>query len=263
MTRPVVALLSDFGLRDHYVGAMKGVVLSGCPEATLVDITHDVPAHDVAAGALTLAAAFRYFPSGSVFLAVVDPGVGSARRRLAAEGGGYRFVGPDNGLLSLALDEIGAYTVVELADRGYVRRPSSPTFDGRDWFAPAAARLAAGGGLADLGPELETIERIAIARPRLEVGVLEGQVVSVDRFGNLITNLDRPSIDRLALPAPRIVVRDLVVDGIVSTYADVVPGAFCALVGSSGRLEIARRGGSAAAALGAGPGTTVRVLGRA
>jgi hypothetical protein len=263
MRRPVVALLTDFGLRDHYAGVLKGVVLSGCPEAMLVDVTHDVPPHDVVAGALELAVAYRYFPAGTVFLVVIDPGVGSARRRLGVEGGGYRFVGPDNGVLSMALDDVATYRVVELADRGHAGLPTSRTFEGRDWFAPAAARLAAGVPLAELGPRLEAIERLAMPMPRLLAGATEGEVLRVDRFGNLITNLDRSSIDRLATGTPRVLVEGRVLNGLVSTYAEVEPGELCALFGSTGHLEIARRGGSAASALQARRGTTVRVSGSA
>ena len=149
--RPVIALLSDFGARDHYAGTMKGVILGICPEATLVDITHDVAAHDVLEGALQLAASYRYFPAGTVFLAVVDPGVGSARRGIAAEAGDYRFVAPDNGVLTEVLRETPPRRVVELSERRYARPTVTRTFEGRDRFAPAAAWLAKGTQLAALG----------------------------------------------------------------------------------------------------------------
>ena len=150
--RPVIALLSDFGTRDHYAGTMKGVILNICPDATLVDITHDVPPHDVLDGALQLAAAARYFPAGTIFLAVVDPGVGSARRGIAAEAGDYRFVAPDNGVLTSVLREWPPKKIVELTERRYARPTVSRTFEGRDRFAPAAAWLAKGTQLTALGP---------------------------------------------------------------------------------------------------------------
>ena len=149
--RPVIALLSDFGSRDHYAGTMKGVILNICPDATLVDITHEVPAHDVLDGALQLAAAARYFPAGTIFLAVVDPGVGSVRRGIAAEAGDYRFVAPDNGVLTAVLREWAPKKIVELTDRRYARPTVSRTFEGRDRFAPAAAWLAKGTQLTALG----------------------------------------------------------------------------------------------------------------
>src|SRR5688500_15509967 len=137
--RPVIALLSDFGTRDHYAGTMKGVMLGICPDATLVDITHDVPPHDVVDGALQLAAACRYFPAGTIFLAVVDPGVGSARRGLATEAGDYRFVAPDNGVLTAVLRELALKKIVELTDRRYSRTTVSRTFEGARQFATGAA----------------------------------------------------------------------------------------------------------------------------
>src|SRR5688572_13998846 len=151
MARPVVALLSDFGTRDHYAGTLKAVVLGVCPEATLVDIGHDIPPHDVMAGALELAACYRYFPQGTIFLVVVDPGVGSARRGIAAETADYRFVAPDNGVLSAVFRETPPKKVVELTERKYARPTVSRTFEGRDRFAPAAGWLAKGIALSSLG----------------------------------------------------------------------------------------------------------------
>jgi S-adenosylmethionine hydrolase len=142
MARPLIALLTDFGTSDHYVGAMKGVMLTICPDATLVDISHDVPPHDVLSGALELAACYRYFPPGTVFLVVVDPGVGSPRYGLAAEIGDYRFVAPDNGVLTAVMAETKPKRIVQLTERRYARATVSRTFEGRDRFAPAAAWLA-------------------------------------------------------------------------------------------------------------------------
>src|SRR6185503_9281129 len=160
MARPVIALLTDFGTRDHYAGTMKGVVLGICQDATLVDISHDLPRHDVLGAALELAAAHRYFPSGTIFLVVVDPGVGSARRGIAAEAGDYRFVAPDNGVLTLALDEHPPKKVVELSERRYARATVSRTFEGRDRFAPAAGWLAKGIDLSALGRSAGAIHQI-------------------------------------------------------------------------------------------------------
>src|SRR2546428_10338513 len=151
MARPVIALLTDFGSRDHYAGTMKGVALGICPDATLVDITHEVPPHDVLAGALELAACYRYFPAGTIFLVVVDPGVGSARRGIAAEAGEYRFVAPDNGVLTAGFNELPPRRTVELTERRYARPTVSRTVEGRDRFAPAAAWVAQGVDLSTLG----------------------------------------------------------------------------------------------------------------
>ena len=137
--RPVIALLTDFGTGDHYAGTMKGVILGICPDATLVDITHDIPPHDVTAGALELAAAYKYFPAGTIFVAVVDPGVGSARRGLAVDTGDYRFVAPDNGVLTLVLRESPAKKIVELTERRYARPTVSRTFSRRRVWNPASS----------------------------------------------------------------------------------------------------------------------------
>jgi S-adenosylmethionine hydrolase len=260
MSRPVIALLTDFGNRDHYAGTMKGVALGICAEATLVDISHEVPAGDVLAAALELAAAYRYFPAGSIFLVVVDPGVGSSRRGLAAEAGAYRFVAPDNGVLSIVFDENPPKRVVELSEARYARPTVSRTFEGRDRFAPAAAWLAKGIELTALGRPAGAVHRLEVPRPRHTAEGVEGEVVRVDRFGNLITNIDRQLFERLASDHPLIVrVGSFQISKVVSTYADSSPGELCVLFGSTDHLEIAANGANAAAEIGAGRGTTVYV----
>jgi len=260
--RPVIALLTDFGLHDHYVGAMKGVVLGICPDATLVDITHDIPPQDVTAGAIELAAAYRYFPAGTVFLCVVDPGVGSTRRPIAASAGGYLFVAPDNGLLSLAIDNTAA--IVELNNAAYHLPQVSKTFEGRDRFAPAAAWLARGTALTELGPALEAMARLTFPTPRVLPRAIDGEVVRVDRFGNLITNIDARALATIGPPSSIDVrIGTDVPLPVVGTYADVEAGGLCALVGSSGHLEVACRGGSAADRLAVGRGAAVHLARRA
>jgi S-adenosylmethionine hydrolase len=260
MARPLIALLTDFGLADHYVGAMKGVLLSLCRDATLVDITHDVPAHDVLAGALALGAAADAFPVGTVFLAVVDPGVGTTRRGLAARIGSHLFVGPDNGLLTMMWQEAGGGEAVELAEPRFQRPVVSRTFEGRDRFAPAAAWLARGTALEAFGPVVPDPVLLDVPDERLEAEAIAGEVISVDRFGNLVTSI------RAAVLEPWLDGRPGVVDAggrtigpIVTTYADVAPRAPCALIGSCDRLELACNGGSARDALGLDRGAAVRV----
>lgn len=258
--RPVVALLTDFGTRDHYAGTMKGVALGICPDVTFVDITHDVPPHDVLAGALELAASYRYFPAGTVFLVVVDPGVGSARRGIAVEAGDYRFVAPDNGVLTLALDETPAKKIVELTERRYARPTVSRTFEGRDRFAPAAAWLAKGIELAALGRPAGSVQRLEIPQPHAAHDSLTGEVLRVDRFGNLITNIDRRTFEKFAASgALTIRIGDRQVSRVVSTYADAPAVEICALFGSSDHLEIAVSGGNAATELALGRGAQVHV----
>ena len=260
MARPVVALLTDFGTRDHYAGTLKGVVLSVCPDATLVDIGHDIPAHDVVAGALELAACYRYFPHGTIFLVVVDPGVGSARRGIAADIGDYRFVAPDNGVLSAVFREMPPKRVVELTERKYSRPTISRTFEGRDRFAPAAGFLAKGVPMVSLGRTITNYHAINLPRPIVTAVELSGEVVRVDRFGNLISNIDRKTFEQFASAGEIAVVaggRD--VSQIVATYADAPVGELCALFGSTDHLEIAINAGDAAASLRLDRGAAIKV----
>jgi S-adenosylmethionine hydrolase len=257
MARPLIALVTDFGLRDHYVGAMKGVILGICPEATLVDISHEIDPQDVLNGALELAASYRYFPPSTIFLVVVDPGVGSARRAIAVASGGYSFVGPDNGVFSLVVDP-ATPGAVELTDPQYARPTVSRTFEGRDRFAPAAAWLAKGIALTALGPPAASLVRLDLPLPRADADGIDGEVLRIDRFGNLTTNIDGVLLAKIAGPATVSIGRELI-PRIVSTYADVKPGELCALMGSSDRLEIAVSGGSAARTLGLGRGAVVQL----
>jgi S-adenosyl-L-methionine hydrolase (adenosine-forming) len=260
MGRPVVALLTDFGTRDHYAGALKGVILNVCPDASLVDIGHDVPAHDVLAGALELAACYRYFPHGTVFLVVVDPGVGSARRGIAADIGDYRFVAPDNGVLSAVFAESPPKKVVEITERKYALPTVSRTFEGRDRFAPAAAHLAKGIALVWLGKVITSYVALDLPRSSVKDGRLSGEVVRVDRFGNLITNIDRHTFEQFAgVSTIAIEVGGREVPKIVATYAEAPERELCALFGSTDHLEIAINAGDAAAVLGLGRGAAASV----
>ncbi len=246
--RPIVTLLTDFGTTDGYVGEMKGVILSHAPEAQLVDITHEIPPQDVEIGRLTLARVWRRFPPGTVHLAVVDPGVGSARDAIAAASDGRLLVGPDNGLLSPALLAAGAHAV-----KLPVSPTVSPTFHGRDVFAPAAGKLAAGVSLDALGPPaMEPIIRRTPEARKLADGSLQGSIIAVDRFGNLVTNLMGTRSGSIEISGCTLPLR--------RTYADVDEGQPLALVGSSGLVEIAVRNGSAARVLGAARGQEVRLV---
>jgi S-adenosylmethionine hydrolase len=262
MSRPVLALLTDFGVRDHYVGSMKAAALSVCPDLTLVDITHDIAPHDVFGGALQLAASFRYFPAGTVFVAVVDPGVGSARRGIAAEVGEYRFVAPDNGLLTAVIQDTPPRRIVELTERRYFRPTVSRTFEGRDRFAPAAAWLLRGIELNALGRPIHDPVLLDLARPEVHGDELLGRIIQEDRFGNLITNIDRRTFEKftarhgftMAVPSS-----GSVISRIVATYAEIRDDEVCGLFGSTDHLEFAARSASAAARLGIGTGAPVVV----
>lgn len=261
---PVIAFLSDFGLGDHYVGAMKGAALSICPAATLIDIVHEIPPHDIETGALALAAAYRAFPVGTVFVAVVDPGVGSARRPLAADMDGYRFVAPDNGLLTFVLrDGVARVRAIEAPD--LLRSDASPVFHGRDVFAPVAAHLAAGLALEAVGPAVSDPVLLPFGGARrLADGSLEGRVIHVDRFGNLVTSIGASDLNGM-LEASGASAGDVVAEiggarvALGRTYSDVADEEGLALVGSSGFVEIGVNGGSAARRLGAKKGSRVQL----
>jgi S-adenosylmethionine hydrolase len=242
---PLVTLLTDFGTADGYVAEMKGVILSIAPQAQLVDASHDIPAHDVEMARLTLARYWRRFPQGTVHVVVVDPGVGSSRAALAVESDGWKLVGADNGVLSPALLVAGARAV------GLpVPATAAPTFHGRDVFAPAAAQLASGASLDSLGSvQLDPMVRRTPEPVREPDGSIRGEIIAIDRFGNLVTNL-------AGLRLGVLMVRGQVVP-VLRTYSDVPSGKALALIGSSGLLEIAVRDGSADVALGAERGVEV------
>jgi len=248
---PVVALLTDFGLRDPYVGVMKGVILSICPAARIVDLCHDVPPQDIATASRALTANARYFPEGTIFVAIVDPGVGSDRAAVALRADDRFFLGPDNGLLA-ALDFEKA---VRIQNKAVMLNPVSKTFHGRDVFAPAAAHLARGVKLDYLGPPLERLEELELPEPRLTRAGLVGEVVWIDRFGNLVTNLPAERFKEGA--AVRLGRRWI--GKVMTTYASVKPGELTAVIGSSGTLEIAVRDGDAHSATGASIGAPVLV----
>ena len=251
----IITLTTDFGDADGYVGAMKGVILSLAPHATVVDISHTVPAQQVRHAAWVLATTAPFFPPGTIHVAVVDPGVGSQRRGIALQTPTAMFVGPDNGLFSSFLR--AGIACVALTNPAAHHHPVSATFHGRDIFAPVAARLANGIPLAALGPAVDDPVTWPDPQPqRLPDGRLRAQVVYIDRFGNLITNvgpLSGRGDVRVQIGGTALLVR--------RTYADVEPGEFLALIGSSGYLEIAVRDGSAAERLGIGVGATVEIQG--
>ena len=242
----IITLLTDFGTADGYVAEMKGVLLSLAPGATLVDVTHDVAAHDVESGRLALARYWRRFPAGTVHVAVVDPGVGGARAALAVSSEERWLVGPDNGLLSPALLARSAFAVALP-----IPRAAAPTFHGRDVFAPAAAALARGTSLESLGgaPHESPVVRRTPEPHRRAAGAIAGEVIVVDRFGNAITNLVGARAGVVEAGGRPLVVQ--------RSYESAPPGAAVAVCGSTGLIEVAVRDGSAAELLGLGRGSPV------
>lgn len=256
MPRPIVALLTDFGLRDSYVAQMKGVILGVVPDAQLVDVSHEVPPGDVLAGAWLLATAWRAFPPRTVFLGVVDPGVGTSRRSIALEADSRFGVGPDNGLFTLVLDPPAR--AVELTRRELAREPVSSVFHGRDVFAPVAAALARGASLDEVGAPLAAPQRLPLATPsRRADGSIAGHVIHIDRFGNLVSDIRA----ELLPGAFRVRVAGHGVAKVVRAYAEA-EDELVALVNSAGHLEVALFGRSAAAALGVARGAAVEVVPR-
>lgn len=242
---PIITLLTDFGTADGYVAELKGVLYSRAPGVTIADLSHELPPQDVEAGRLALARYWRRFPQGTIHMVVVDPGVGSERAALAVESGGQYLIGPDNGVLSPALWALDAQ-VYSLP----VPANASPTFHGRDVFAPAAASLATGAPLESLGePLADPIRRRTPEARRQHDGAIVGEVLTIDRFGNALTNLVARNGG------------DVIVAGrqfaISRTYSDVNPGQALALVGSSGFVELAVRNGNAAGELRLQRGTEV------
>jgi S-adenosylmethionine hydrolase len=254
---PIITLTTDFGLTDGYVGTMQGVILSIAPGATLVDLSHQVPAQDIRAGAFVLYQAAPFFPPETIHVAVVDPGVGSQRRAIAVRTSHGTFVAPDNGVLSYVLASAGDHTAVSLANPAYQLPRVSSTFHGRDIFAPTAAHLANGVALAELGPSAVGLVRLPMPRPEMSAdGDLIAHVLHVDHFGNLI--LDVTAGDLAGEVAFELAGHKI--PTLSRTFADVDPGQLVAYVGSSrDHVEIAVREGDAARHMGLRVGDPILV----
>lgn len=258
----VITLLTDFGLQDEYVGVLKGVILSNNPKAAIVDISHGIDAHDIAAAAYALKSSYGFFPEGSVHVAIVDPGVGTERAIIAAQCNRHLFLAPDNGLLAPILRDGSSATIYGVENEELFRHPVSPTFHGRDIFAPVAARLSMGLGLEALGPSLglDQVQPLATGGPRfLSAGELEGRVVAVDRFGNLITNVHSDDMAKLEGMAMTVNIGNHTIEGMVENYAQSGSESPVAIIGSRGCLEIAVYSGNAARTLNMTKGQIVRV----
>lgn len=260
--RPLVTFLSDFGTADWFVGVVHGVLLETCPEVRIVDLTHHIPPGDTVRASFVVEVATPDFGPGTVHLVVVDPGVGTGRRALAVRARGQYFVGPDNGVLEWALSAADA-EVRELTDIALFRQPVSRTFHGRDVFAPVAARLACGLDFASLGPVVGNAMRLAIPTPQVVNGELQGRIMFVDRFGNLLTNLtERQLADKFPNVSPdqlEVEAAGCVIRGLARAYADAPVGSTVAILDSSGRLEIAQVRGDASQRLGLSVRDDVRV----
>lgn len=262
--RPIITLTTDFGLNEHFVGTIKGAILNITPEAEIVDICHSVQAFDILDGALTLAQAYSYFPSRTVHLVVVDPGVGSTRRPILATSDKYNFVAPDNGVLSLMYAREERLSLRHITAEHYFLQPLSNTFHGRDIFAPVAAYLAKGVEAEKFGGIITDFVRFNAPKPKaIDATTLKGIVLKVDRFGNLVTNFtpqDVPALFQAQPPAFKIAVGKREVTAMRTNYAEGDPGEVFGILGSMGYLEIAANRGSAAQLVGSGKGTDVGIV---
>ncbi len=262
--RPIITLTTDFGTNDHFVGAMKGVILDIMPDAQIVDICHAVQAYDVLDGALTISQAYSYFPTRTIHVVVVDPGVGTARRPIIASSDKYHFVAPDNGVLSLVYAREERMHVRHVTSEHYFLQPVSNTFHARDIFAPVAAYLAKEVESQKFGDEVEDYIRFNAPKPKaVDQNRLRGVVLKVDRFGNLITNItpqDAPMLFLEGAKRFKISVGSREVTELHKAYAEGSPGEVFGILGSMGFLEIAANRGAAAQLTGAGKGTDVNII---
>ncbi len=290
--KKIITLLTDFGTRDPYVASMKGVIFSINPEAKIVDITHQIPPQDILEAAYTLFASYKYFPKGTIHVIVVDPGVGSRRRIIALKTKNYIFIAPDNGVLSLVLQKEKVYPVrsprygrgirplqgritsngvkeiIEITNEKYFLKPVSDTFHGRDIFSPVAAYLSRGIPLRNFGKRIEMTKELKIATPEMKKGKLMGRIIHIDRFGNLVTNVDREILSKLKRKKPAssagpptrwIKIGKRRIQGIKKSYVNVGKGELLALFGSSGFLEISINFGNASKVLGMKRGEKIEV----
>src|SRR6056297_43025 len=257
---PVITLTTDFGIQDHYVGAMKAVLISISENARLIDISHQIPPQDIMAGAWVVRNSAMLFPPGSVHLVVVDPGVGTRRKPIAIKIEDQYFVGPDNGIFSLITDQY-EYEGVELTNRGFWQKNPSSTFHGRDIFAPVAAHLANGVKLSELGRPIEKLQTYRWAVPISDKDGVQGWIVHIDHFGNLISNIPASMIREAGDGANiKIYVGNTIFNTMVSTFGDVPDGEPAAYIGSSGMLEIAINKGDAREMLGVEKGAQISIV---
>lgn len=260
MSQSIITLTSDFGLQDHYVSAMKAVMLGIAPEARLLDVSHEIPAHDIMAGAWVTKNSSFLYPPNTVHLVVVDPGVGTSRNAVALRIDDQYYVGPDNGIFSLLTGDDN-YEAVNLTNPDYWRSDRSTTFHGRDIFAPVAAHLSRGVELYDLGKPIEQLVTYRWAMPISDKDGLQGWVIHIDRFGNLVTNLSRELIEETVGDNDyKIYIGNTILEEIVETFGSVEEGDPAAIIGSSGMLEITINKGSAASLLGVQKGAQISIV---
>jgi S-adenosylmethionine hydrolase len=246
MKNSIVTLLTDFGIKDHYVASIKGVILSINPRCLLIDITHQLNSHDIEEGTFILASAYSYFPKGTIHLCVVDPGVGGSRKPILLVTRNYFFVGPDNGLFTLVLQREKVKQIVAITEKKYFLPKVSRTFHGRDVFAPVAAHLSLGVKPSAFGYEINYLNKLRVQKPIVKEGKLLGEILHIDAFGNLISNIDEEKLFRFIQNKPfSIQAGKGLISGLKKAYWEGKKGELIALFGSGGFLEISAREGNA------------------
>jgi len=258
---PIITLLTDFGAQDYFVGAMKGVILSINPAATIVDITHEIPPQEIETGAFQLLSCYRDFPQGTIHVAVVDPGVGSDRRAIVIECGDQFFVGPDNGLFSWVCEREKNWTATQVTNAHFFRKPVSHTFHGRDIFAPVAAALSLSQRPREFGTPVTDLVRLESLEPvAINENTIAGRIIHIDRFGNCVTNFTRQTLESRGVPTSwRITLNNREIDSFRDFFADSTANETIAIIGSAGFLEISVRNGSAAKLLNVQRGQAVEL----
>jgi S-adenosylmethionine hydrolase len=246
MSKSIITLLTDFGTKDHYVASMKGVILNINPQCLLIDITHQVNPHDIEEGAFILASTYSYFPKGTIHLSVVDPGVGGIRKPILLVTRNYFFIGPDNGLFTLVAQREKVKQVVALAKKKYFLSKVSSTFHGRDIFAPVAAHLSLGIKPNAFGYEIKSLKELKFQKPVIKEGKLLGEILYIDAFGNLVSNIDEGKLFRFIQSRPFVIrAGRKAISGLKKGYWEGKKGEPIALLGSGGLLEISVREGNA------------------
>jgi len=256
----VITFTTDFGTRDAYAGIMKGIVLTINPKARLIDIAHDIPPHDIINASFMLANAYEYFPAGTIHIAVVDPGVGGGRKNIAVFTEKYFFIGPDNGIFSIALSNEKVSEIREIKNYPFVMKKISNTFHGRDVFAPCAGYLSMGKNFSNIGPVINNIKHLEYPKVNINRNTLTGEIMSIDSFGNMITNISEKVLRSfIGKQKFEIYFTSERFNKIENTYNDVPIGRPLALFGSSGYLEISMNGGSASSYFMTPLGSTITI----
>ncbi|MDL1968212.1 MAG: SAM-dependent chlorinase/fluorinase [Deltaproteobacteria bacterium] len=242
----IITLLTDFGLNDEYVGTMKGVIFSVNPSAVLVDITHNIDPHDIIQAAFTIKASYKFFPKGTVHVVIVDPGVGGSRAIIALETAGHIFIAPDNGILTLLVEENNIAEIIRVDNKKFFLEPVSLTFHGRDIFAPVSAHISSGIKIDNIGTPINKTDLVKLSIPKPGIsdkGELVGTIVSIDRFGNLITNIDSNCLENFCRPnagkKPEIRINNNKISGLSESYENSALNSPLVIIGSRGYLEIA------------------------